>query len=144
MDTGEETIFILLLLLLCPLDPEDSCRGKLFSTPALSVQGGRRAVYDTGTDPSRKTSLYRPVPVWVPMRDATRLGQFIPYCLSSPHLLPILGVDHVLTALFKPLNLQSLCFFCAFNFVLLLEYATLDIPLGHNFRKDAVHSSIFT
>lgn len=64
------------------------------------------------------------------------LGQFMPYCLSSPYLLSTLAVDHVLITLFKPLNLQSL-YFQLFIFV-------LDIPLGHNFRKDAVNNSIFT
>lgn len=34
--------------------------------------------------------------------------------------------------------------FWSFRFVLLLEYANLDIPLGHNFKKDAVHNAIFT
>lgn len=69
-----------LFFLLSPLDPEDSCRGKQFSTP-LSVEERWRAMYDTSTsctDPSEKISPYMSIPV----------GEFVHG--TAGHLVPLL------------------------------------------------------
>lgn len=143
---GRNTFFFYpspLFLLLCPLDPKASLVGNDFQHFHFSGKGRRRAVYDTGiscADPSRKISLYIPTPVWVLicsmathtawLRRGTKLGQSISYCSSSPHLLSNLAVDHVLTALFKPLNQQSLYFLFFY-----LCAAVTVCNSGHSFRS---------
>lgn len=108
------------------------------------MKGRRRAVYATGiscTAPSRKISLYLPEPVngcsFVARLDtqpgwemAHGLARSCPTAWAPLTSFPLWQQTKVLTALFKPLNLQSLYFLFIY-----LCAAIIVCSSGRSFRS---------
>lgn len=144
-----------LFFLLCPLDPEDSCRGKQFST-LLSVEERWSMTQATPEQTSVRKSAHT-CPYQCRGLYAALLGTYFPCCSLAERRHTAWSVQILPFDLSSSFNSDSRlpwlpCWnllishpsiFPSFNFVLLLQYAILDITLGYNLRKDTVHNCVF-